>query len=1528
MMTPNWGWGQTVNIAAGETKTEDFTIGSDATATLPDGWKVDKNTTVRKVGTYSDAVTATERSGGNDMATNAGNGIYNFGAGEAASATDRAVGGLSSGSASKSVNIYVQLTNTGASTINDLTISYAVEKYRQGSNSAGFSFQMYYSTDGITFISAGSDFLTSFAADTDNTGYTSAPGSIVNVESKTLGQIIEAGNSLYLAWNYSVTSGSTTANAQALGIDDVSITANGGAASPLISITPSSLSDFEYTQGSGPSAEQTFTISGSNLTANISIVPPANYEISTGTGNSFSPTNPVILTHTDGIATSTTVYVRLKAGLAIADYDEEITASSTDATDKTVSCSGSVTAPPPPDAPVATAATAITETGFTANWNTVAGATGYFLDVYNSGEGAIATDLIISEYIEGSGNNKAIEIFNGTGLSVDLSNYTLKKQVNGAGTFGSDLILSGILANNDVYVIANSSSNAAILSVADLSTTSGIVTFNGNDAVALYKSGSQIDVVGVVDQAADWGKDVTLVRKSSVTSPTISYSISDWDSYATDEFSYLGSHTMGAGATYDLNNESVGNVTSYAVTGLSTGTTYKYVVRAANTNGTSVNSNEIEVTTTGNVAPEITNIVQTPASGINTSTTVSVSADVTDSDGTVAGVKLHWGTVSGSLGNTIDMSLAGGSTYTTDTDIPAQTVGTVVYYEVYALDDDVAETTSPEQSYTVYYGEPTSHAAGFSAEVSSPTSSSVKVIWEDATGGTEPEGYVVKASGTGYGDITAPTNGNEETAAEFVKIVAQGVKEASFTGLDAEKTYYFKIWPFTNSGAAILYKTDGTVPEASATTTAAPPSGLQIGTAATAYTIDFDNTLEEVNNGQFDGTGFTTEPAVGQLNSNAWSVTGMSDGALEFGGSATTGDFARGASSGGVTNGGVYAFEVESNNYALGFQPTGTDWAPGTVILKAQNQTSSIISSIEIIYTVYIYNDQGRSSSFNFGHSIDNETYTDIPELDLVSETTADGSPAWKAYKRVERITGLNLADKAYYYFRWSSADVGGGGSRDEFALDDIKIVANPTDSYALTGTFEEVVLGSNAEVVIEKDASVTVNATLTNNAGATGLAIASAATGTGSLIHNADNVSATIQRYVTGGQIPDSDPARYKYHLLSIPLDANILAGDVFTGTYLWHFVPNKPDIDSWTGISNLTEDLDYRKGFLSYVETADNTFSFTGNMNNGSFSTAAETIPVGKFKLIPNPYPSAIDWDLVVKTDIEQAVYFYNSETGNYVSYLDATIPGGQKYIPVGQAVFVEAKTANPTITFDNGVRAHSNQTFYKNANQAYKDVLKIAVTANNSADATFIRFREMADNSYNGFDDASKLRGFAGSPQLYTQSADDKALSINTLATSQETVIVPLAYELEVAGEAVLSFEYLETFEPTVTIFLEDLLLDKMIDLREQSTYSFEHAVENDPLRFKIHFMGVTNVNEMASLAENLNIWTSDKQLYILANTAVDGDLQIDLFDLSGRLLKTVSQPVQTPNRISLPDYEGVIMVRVRNNSFVQTQKVFIR
>ena len=110
-----------------------------------------------------------------------------------------------------------------------------------------------------------------------------------------------------------------------------------------VSVSVSSLSGFTYIAASGPSDTQSFTISGSELTSDITITAPANYEISTSTNGTFVATNPIILAQTLGVVDLQTVTVRLKAGLGVLNYDNEAITIVSELNSNPVSCSGFVT---------------------------------------------------------------------------------------------------------------------------------------------------------------------------------------------------------------------------------------------------------------------------------------------------------------------------------------------------------------------------------------------------------------------------------------------------------------------------------------------------------------------------------------------------------------------------------------------------------------------------------------------------------------------------------------------------------------------------------------------------------------------------------------------------------------------------------------------------------------------------------------------------------------------------------------------------------------------------------------------------------------------------------------------------------------------------------------------------------------------------------------------------------------------------------------------------------------------------------
>ena len=169
------------------------------------------------------------------------------------------------------------------------------------------------------------------------------------------------------------------------------------------------------------------------------------------------------------------------------------------------------------------------------------------------------TDLLISEYIEGSSNNKYLEIYNGTGANVNLANYDVRIYSNGSPTVSTTINLAGTLANGNVYVIA--SSLAAIYGGAiDLST--GSLNFNGDDAVELFNSstGLMVDLVGNIgcDPGSQWSsggnttQNNTIVRNTNICSgvttdpattcpfPTLA---AEWAQFAQDDVSNLGAHT-------------------------------------------------------------------------------------------------------------------------------------------------------------------------------------------------------------------------------------------------------------------------------------------------------------------------------------------------------------------------------------------------------------------------------------------------------------------------------------------------------------------------------------------------------------------------------------------------------------------------------------------------------------------------------------------------------------------------------------------------------------------------------------------------------------------------------------------------------------------------------------------------------------------------------------------------------------------------------------------------------------------------
>ena len=367
------------------------------------------------------------------------------------------------------------------------------------------------------------------------------------------------------------------------------------------------------TSGSSLITAATATITGV-ITQGCSAISASGMEYSTASdmSGSIPVSNPANLT---GLAANTQYYFRAYAS------------------DDTGTVNGSIlsftTSQLP--APGVLSGNPISYDSFTANWSAVSGADDYQLDVSTSptfSSQINTTGLFISEYGEGlGGNKKYIEIYNGTGASVNLANYQVW-QINNGGTWPeSTLTLSGTLLNNDVFVIA---SNPTDVIGADLYVTpinAAPLNFNGDDAMGLaYNGGSGIvftlvDAVGTdgADPGTGWAVagtanatvDKILIRKSSIfvgntnwaTSAGTNTSDSEWivSSFAynaTNQTTDLGLHTINNSTpSFIVENLTVAG-TSSPVTGLSANTNYYYRARAHSTTSTSSNSTVVTVTTT------------------------------------------------------------------------------------------------------------------------------------------------------------------------------------------------------------------------------------------------------------------------------------------------------------------------------------------------------------------------------------------------------------------------------------------------------------------------------------------------------------------------------------------------------------------------------------------------------------------------------------------------------------------------------------------------------------------------------------------------------------------------------------------------------------------------------------------------------------------------------------------------------------------------------------------------------------------
>lgn len=418
-----------------------------------------------------------------------------------------------------------------------------------------------------------------------------------------------------------------------------------------------------------------------------------------------------------------------------------------------------------------------------------------------------------------------------------------------------------------------------------------------------------------------------------------------------------------------------------------------------------------------------------------------------------------------------------------------------------------------------------------------------------------------------------------------------------------------------------------------------------------------------------------------------------------------------------------------------------------------------------------------------------------------------------------------------------------------------LRINGDNVDINALT-------INSGGVVEILAGKSLTVNGTLTNSAGNSGLVIENG----GSLITNGTvSGSVTVKREIT------SD---FKWHFLSSPVSGqNICDGNFaplaanFNATtgptydfYKWSEPAVSGDLN-WLNLKNAdwtlnttdfgaTPQFGVGTGYLVAYGP-----SFTGSSTKsfaGTLTTGDQTIPLttggNKWNLIGNPFASAINWDGVTKTNLVDGYYnVYNenkSGGAGYEYYLDAThkSTGANGKISATQGFFVQA--SGGSIVLPNAARVHDNN-WMKNIETLPIDQLMLTLSNGNNYDEAFIQF-EPEGTTGKDFLDAFKMFSFdSGIPQIYTSIENEVKIAFNSMPFNTELFSIPVGVYIPLDGEYSLNVSGIESFTTTPGIILEDIQTNTLVEINQNPTYTFTAEAGDDPNRFLLHF-GTVGIN----------------------------------------------------------------------------------
>ena len=483
-------------------------------------------------------------------------------------------------------------------------------------------------------------------------------------------------------------------------------------------------------------------------------------------------------------------------------------------------------------------------------------------------------------------------------------------------------------------------------------------------------------------------------------------------------------------------------------------------------------------------------------------------------------------------------------------------------------------------------------------------------------------------------------------------------------------------------------------------------------------------------------------------------------------------------------------------------------------------------------------------------------------------------------------------------------------------------------DVYIMAGSYQPRIKDKPAaeckDLHIPASASVTINArraltvygTLTNDAGNSGLILKAASYGVASLLHHTDGVAATVETYF------DLDA----HYFISAPISN--AQSDVFMGQYMYSW--NEPNY-SWDNFSETDVALTPAKGYDVW-NVDQNTVTYEGTLNNGTISTSALTRKSNPgtgedpgFNLVGNPYPSVLDVNKLVFTNITATAYVYQ-HSGSYIVWSQGT--GGDEevhHIQPGQGFFVEATTDGATLTFTNAAREHHDLgSLDKKSTEVStnSEVLIIDLQKEGKSDKTYIGFREGATKSFDSYYDAYKLFGNKSNSYIFSYLDKDlnEKMAINAFPTPQEDEVVPLGLKIKEEGDYSLNFSNMDSFEEQPVFFVKDLLLHKVYDLQEDSVISFSYYQGQPEHRFDLYFK---DIQEEDDLDDHFVVYVNNNRIYLYSLAEFEPNTSVEIYNVLGqKVYEDVLVNIEDGLEVRWPSSYYIIRLQDANNAYSET------